>query len=319
MKRIVKPKQFIILSGLIISAILGIVWQSIMVSCEDNKYTASGEFIDVGTYNAHYYSKGSGEIAIVFLAGAGTPCAYTDFYFLQNELSGYGQTITFDHAGLGWSTDTDTPRDLVSLVQELSIITDTVAKDKKIILVCHSLGSLEAIGYAQANPDQVDGIIFLDAGSPEFYSTDSEFKYKAMNRTFAVVRVLGINRLLGECGVLLPMYGESIRNKKLSEDLRNVDKAMYYKYTGSDSNFKSIDSINENAAAVIMGKQLVDIPILLLSSDSGSEWEQVQAQLATWSQNSRQITLENSKHYLHWSNYDEVADYITAFIKNNSC
>lgn len=317
MKRIIKSKKFIILLFLIILSIVGIVWQSAMVSSEDNKYTALGEFIDVGTYDAHCYSNGDGEIAVVFLAGAGTPCAYTDFYFLQKELSKHGQTITFDHAGLGWSTDTDTPRDLDSLVQELSIITDTLAKDKRIYLVSHSLGSLEAIGYAQANPDQVDGIIFLDAGSPEFYSTDSELKYKAMNRTFAVGRVLGINRLLGECGVLLPMYGESTRNKNLPEDLREIDKAMYYKYTGSDSNFKNIDSINENAAAVLEGKQLGDIPILLLSSDSESEWQQVQAQLRTWSQNSQQVTLENSEHYLHWSNYDEVVDYITAFINNN--
>lgn len=87
MKRIIKAKQFIILSVLIGFAIIGSAWQSIMVNCEDNKYTAKGEFIDVGTYNAHYYSKGRGDIAIVFLTGAGTPCAYTDYYFLQNELN----------------------------------------------------------------------------------------------------------------------------------------------------------------------------------------------------------------------------------------
>lgn len=318
MKRIIKSKKIIILSVLIITAIVGVAWQSIMVSYENNKYPALGEVIDVGTYNMHYNSQGNGDISIVFLAGAGTPFAYTDFYFLQNELSRYGQTITFDHAGLGWSTDTDTPRNMECLIQELSIIIDTAAKDNKIILVCHSLGSLEAIGYAQANPDRVDGIIFLDAGSPEFYCTDSELKSKAINRVFAVGRVLGINRLLGECGLLLPMYGESLRYSKLPENLRKIDKVMYYKYTGSNSNFKNIESINENAAEVITGDKLGDIPILLLSSDSGDDWEQVQAQLAAWSQDSRQITLKNAQHYLHWSNYDDVIHHITGFLETNT-
>ena len=71
--------------------------------------------------------------------------------------------------------------------------------------------------YAQAYPDKVAGIVFLDSGSPEYYSTDSKLFAKTINRTAAFVR---------KFGVLLPMYGENIRNQQLPDDLKDLDKTI---------------------------------------------------------------------------------------------
>lgn len=314
MKRIVKHRKCILLFLMTFLFLAGIVWQAVMVDLESEKLTAVGQSVDTGTYRAHYYSKGNGDKVFVFITGAGTPCAYTDFYVLQNELSKSGQTITYDHAGIGWSTSTKAERSISNLVKELSVIINAAAPDKSIVFVCHSLASLEAIGYTQAYPERVAGIVFLDSGSPEFYSTSSELSSKLLNRSLAFIRTVGINRLLGECGILLPMYGESIRNKELSGELKSIDKVMYYKYAGSKSNLYNIDTINENAKVVLTGERLEDTPILVLSSDSGNGWKKVQQQLALWSIDSRQVTLNNSNHYLHWSNYSEVAEYIDEFI-----
>lgn len=59
------------------------------------------------------------------------------------------------------------------------------------------------------------------------------------------------------------------------------------------------------------------IPILILSSDSGEEWNDVQTQLALWSENSKQVIIKNSNHYIHWSNCDEVLYYINSFIEDS--
>jgi len=288
-----------------------------MIHIERNTYSAIGEYADLETYQAHYYSKGDGEVAFVFITGSGTPCAYTDFYALQNKLSTMGQTITFDHAGSGWSTDTETARTIENLVNELSVLINTVAPNKPIYLLCHSLGSLEAIGYAQAHPERVAGIIFLDSGCPEFYSADSELLAKTMNRGSAFIRTVGINRLFGELGLLLPIYGENIRNRQLPDNLKSLDKAMYYRFTGNSSSLNTLKLINENATKVLAGPSLGQIPILVLSSDNGNAWNDVQMQLASWSESSKQITVNDSEHYLYWSNYDEVENYINEFLKDN--
>lgn len=305
---------FALLATLLLS---GAVWQSVMVHIEKSKYTATGEYADLKAYQAHYYSKGDGDVAFVFITGSGTPCAYTDFYALQNELSTVGQAITFDHAGSGWSTGTKTARTIENLVDELSILADTVAPNKPVYLICHSLGSLEAIGYAQAHPERVAGIILLDSGSPEFYSADSELLAQTMNRGFAIIRTTGINRLLGELGLLLPIYGENIRNPQLPDNLKSLDKAMYDRFIGNPASLNTIKLINENATKVLAGSSLGQMPILVLSSDSGSQWNDVQMQLASWSENSKQITVNDSEHYLYWSNYDEVKNYIGEFLSDN--
>lgn len=316
MKKIIKSKKLIIMSVLIIAMFLGVIWQFVMIGIERKTYTAPGQFVDVETYQAHYYLQGDGDTVFVFITGSGTPCAYTDFYALQNKLSAIGKTITFDHPGSGWSTETESERSLENIVKELSTIIDKIALDKSVVLIPHSLGSLEAIGYAQKYPKRVEGIIFLDSGSPEFYSTDSELTAKIVNRGAGFTRFFGINRLLGGGGVFLPMYGENIRNTQLPDSIKDIDKAMYYQYAGNASSLNSIEFINENAEKVLKGRKLEDIPILVLSSDSGSEWNKVQKQLASWSEHSRQITIEGSNHYLYWSNYDEVSDYIDEFINS---
>ena len=111
---------------LILCLAAGMIWQSVMTQIEKNKYAAIGDYVDVGTYQAHYYSKGSGDTAFVLIAGSGTPCAYTDFYALQNMLSAKGQTISFDHAGSGWSSSTDSPRTVENMANELAVLIDTV-------------------------------------------------------------------------------------------------------------------------------------------------------------------------------------------------
>lgn len=293
----------------------GAIWQSVMTQIEKSRYDAVGAYVDVGTYRAHYYAKGSGDTAFVFIAGSGTPCAYTDFYALQNMLSEKGQTVTFDHAGSGWSSGTTALRTIENMTNELALLLDTVAPNQPIVFICHSLGALEAIRYTQTHPERVKGIVFLDCGSPEFYSTDSELLAKTLNRGIAFLRTIGCHRCMGELGWLLPAYGENSRNKNLPERVQEIDKVMFYRFAGNADSLNTIDLINENAATVLKGPLLGEVPILVLSSDSGEGWNQVQSQLAAWSENSEQVMMERSEHYVHWSNFDRVSACIASFIE----
>lgn len=226
--------------------------------------------------------------------------------------------VTFDHAGSGWSSSTDSLRTIENLTNELSVLIDTVAPNKPIVIICHSLGSLEAIRYTQTNPEKVNGIIFLDCGSPEFYSTDSELLAKIINRGTAFLRTIGFNRLMGELGWFLPTYGENSRNKNLTEIVKDIDKAMFYRFAGNADSINTINLINENAATVLKGPLLGKVPILVLSSDGGKGWNKVQIQLASWSENSELVMIKNAEHYLYWSDYDQVSDCIESFIEKIS-
>ena len=314
MKKKFKWRKRYIIFGIVLILLITTIRQYIMVRKEERIYEPVGQFVDTGTYKAHYCIKGIGAPLFIFITGSGTPCAYTDFYQLQWDLARRGTTLSFDHAGSGWSEDTKEKRTITNLVSELEQIIAIVSKTKPVILVAHSLGSLEAIAYAQTFPERVNGIIFLDGGSPEFYAKDSETMAYWTNRGIALIRTLGINRILGDCGLNLPMYGQNLRNNKLPGQVEELDQAMYNRYAGNSSNLATIRKMTENAKEICNGSRLGDIPILVLSSDSGEEWNKVQLQLAKWSTRSTQYTIKGAKHYLHWSNYKEVSMYMNKFL-----
>lgn len=316
MKKRKRLKRWLVLCFIFALFVCGTTWQPVSIHIEQKNYLPIGEFADLDSYKAHYVSKGNGDCVFVFITGSGTPCAYSDFYKLQNLLATIGQTVTFDHAGSGWSETTDTARTIENLRNELDTLIETVAPGKPVILLCHSLGSLEAISYAQTNPKKVKGIIFLDSGSPEFYAKDSKLKAKILNRSSAFIRTTGINRLLFNLGIVLPLYGENVRAQNIPLEVKSIDRIMYYRHTGNPVSLNTIKLMNENGQKVLAGPDLGKIPILLLSSDSGREWTDVQIQLAAWSKNSQQVTIPNSEHYIYWSNYEEVAEYIMSFITN---
>lgn len=320
MKNILKRKFKIKYIILIISfglLIISGLWQAIMQKYETDKYEPIGEMITVNSHKTHLYSLGSGNVTIVFIAGSGTPSAYTDFYYLQNELQQYAKTVSFDYSGFGWSEKTEMPRTIDNLTKELHELLNKSNQLPPYVLVAHSLASLEAIRYAQQYPDEVKGIILLDGGSPNSYLNYSEKSALLLNRTNAVLRVTGINRILGNVGIKLPFVGENVRYNSLPNEIKEIDAAMYYNFIGNNNNLDMINHINENAKTVIENGYLQDIPLLILSSDEEKKWDKVQHELLNWSNKSRKKTIENGKHYLHWSHKEIVISEIKDFIGAN--
>lgn len=176
---------------------------------------------------------------------------------------------------------------------------------------------MEVIHFAQEHPDEVKGIVLIDAGNPSFYAEDSELKAITINRLGAVFRTTGIVRALGNVGVVLPFYDENLRYSSLSEDIRKIDISMFYNKVGDKSSLQTLNNMNENAKTVINGGYLNDIPLVILSSDSGNEWEKSQQQLLQWSNESDQETIANAGHYIHWSHKDIVIDRILELINRD--
>jgi pimeloyl-ACP methyl ester carboxylesterase len=309
-----KNKKHKILFLLAFMIVAGGIWQIIMERYEADQYLPSGKIITVNTHKMHTYSLGNGKDTLVFIAGSGTTSAYTDFYYMQQELSAYTKTFSYDHAGLGWSEGTDIPRTIDNVTAELHELLRETGHTAPYVLVAHSLGSLEAVRYAQRYQGEVKGIILLDGGSPEYYADYPEWNSILLNRTSAVLRITGINRLLGGFGLMLPFVGEDTRNHLLPEDIKKIDAAMYYNKLGSSENLKGLGLINENAKTVIRNGYLEDIPLLALSAKSDDKWTKAQEELLNWSDRSRGIVMKESKHYLHWTNKDSVIAEILEFL-----
>lgn len=317
-KKLYKRRLFRVLSLVLIILFIGILWQHTMSYCEEDEYNPPGQLIEVDNHNMHIYSAGEGSPTVIFTVGSGTPCSYTDYYNIQKEVSKTVRTLSYDRPGFGWSEPTTATRTIGKQVDELHELLCKAGEKPPYILVGHSLSSLEVIHYAQMYPDEVIGIILIDGGNPTFYANYSEVSALALNRFFEAMRITGVARALGNIGIFPPFLGENQRQKLLPQDLLPVDTIMFYNKLGLDKNRDALRNINENANEVIKNGKIGDIPLVILTAGKGDKkWKESQIQLKSWSNNSKQVEVIESSHYIHWTYPSIIIEKINELIKSS--
>lgn len=101
---------------------------------------------------------------VVLLHGGGEDL--TTFADLQKTLSKDGTICSYDRLGAGASDAPDGPQSLDDAGEVLSRVIDRVAGDAPVVLAGHSLGGVIAGRYAPEHPDDVAGLVLMDATSP---------------------------------------------------------------------------------------------------------------------------------------------------------
>lgn len=316
-RKLYRKRIFRVLIIVFIILTVGISWQDNMSFSENKKYDPPGQLIEVNNHKIHIYAEGKGSPSVVFTTGSGTPCAYTDYFLIQHEISKTTRAISYDRPGFGWSDSYKIPSTIDAQVNELHELLRKAGEEPPYILVGHSLSSLEVIHYAQKFPEEVSGIVLIDGGNPIFYANYSEPTALALNRIFKVIRVTGLARALGTIGVFPPLLGEDQRHKLLPREVQQVDRVMFYNKLGQETSRNALRNLNENAETVVEGGKLGDIPLIVLTAgESANEWKESQIQLMSWSNNSIHEEIVGASHYIHWSNPDIVVERIQELINS---
>jgi pimeloyl-ACP methyl ester carboxylesterase len=127
------------------------------------------QFERVGANQLAWECRGEGSKTVVLIAGMGLDAHATYKNTFRNfALPGY-QVCLYDRAGVGKSTPQSAARPLRALADELDgLIRQRGWRD--VVLVSHSFGGLVARAYAQAHPDVVKGIVFVDSVHESWYA-----------------------------------------------------------------------------------------------------------------------------------------------------
>lgn len=309
---------FKVLTCILLFLVIGMLWQNIMLYYESKEYNIQGQLIDVNNHKMHIFGTGNGSPTVVLTVGSGTPCAYTDYYFIQQEISKTVRTISYDRPGYGLSEPISTPRTVDEQAIDLHQLLNNAGEKPPYILVGHSLSSLEVIRYSQLFPKEVCGILLIDGGNPTYYANYNESGAVILSYFLESLRKCGIVRGLGSIGILTPIVGEDKRYKLLPKEIKQIDKMMFYKNLGNMTNRSEIRNINENAKKVIDNGKLGDIPLIILTSKGGLDWEKTQKELKDWSSNNKQEVVIGATHYIHWDKPNIVIDRIQELINNTN-
>lgn len=307
------------LLAILVLLVSGAIYEGVSARQDLKSYKPSGKLYKIDGKNMHVYNQGQGDVTVVFASGWGTANPYVDFYPLYEKLTPHVKIAVYDRFGYGYSDTTDKKRDIDTITNEIHEVLQASGQKPPYLFVGHSLGSLEVIRFAQKYPDEVQGIVMLDSGSPEYYYDDKE---KPVTGGF-------INKLLIKTGVIRMMFHSdsvvestlAIRNglKFVPDELKEVDlKASLLKLENKNIN-DELHRSQANAKTVLDDKKPFPFPLTVLTSDylgvTDDVWNKYEEEFTSWSLQAKQLVIKDTEHYIHQYRPDLVADEILALAK----
>ncbi len=256
---------FSAIAGLFIILILIVVINNkIQINKESKLYPAPGVMVDVNGHKMHVYTEGTGDDTLVFMAGGQNSSPTIDFKPMWSQLSDDFKIAVVEKRGYGWSEAVKYSRKIDNMLEETRSTLKGAGLKAPFILLPQSMSGLEAIYWAQKYPEEVKGIIGLDAAVPEIYKQfvldKKELREKRF--TFTLFRS-GILRLF-------PTVFDSLKvmqTDKLTEEDKKTYLAMIYKSLGSVNMYDEIAVVKENAVLVGSTPAPVNTPIHYFISD----------------------------------------------------
>jgi pimeloyl-ACP methyl ester carboxylesterase len=147
------------LAGALVVA--GFLYQCLGARYDRRRFTRAGRWIDIGDRRRLYLlEKGSGEATVLFESGIAA--TNLNWFHIQEKVSQFANTASYDRSGLGWSSPCRTARTPSNIAVELHKLLSGARIDPPYILVGHSFGGLVMRKFALLYPDEVTSIILVD-------------------------------------------------------------------------------------------------------------------------------------------------------------
>jgi len=145
------------------AAAVGGAVETIGLASDRSSYAMPGQLYDVG-HQLHLNCTGSGGPTVVLMSGLGGNS--TGWARIAPAVADTTRICAYDRAGQGWSEDAAGPQDGVAAANDLHSLLDAAGEDGPFVVVGHSIGGDYAMVYADRYPEQVAGMVLLDATSP---------------------------------------------------------------------------------------------------------------------------------------------------------
>jgi pimeloyl-ACP methyl ester carboxylesterase len=160
---------------------IGMVYQWLGARRDQRRYQGLGTMVDVGGGRQIYMSeRGSGGPAVIFESGIAATSQ--NWLRMQESVAEFSRTVTYDRRGLGWSSAAKSERTPSNIARELRDLLQRAGVPGPYVLVGHSFGGLVVRRYAAEYPDEVVGVVLVDAMRPEEWPPVNETQRGHLDR-----------------------------------------------------------------------------------------------------------------------------------------
>jgi pimeloyl-ACP methyl ester carboxylesterase len=247
---------------------------------------------------------------------AGLGGSSLDWNLVQPSLGRTTRVCAYDRAGMGWSDPSPYPRTPRQIADELHTLLTNAGIAGPYVLVGHSLAGKNVRLFTIAHPEQVVGMVLVDARSEYVDANTSPAEVQAFQRAnaaqasqFRLGRSLGLIRLIGASlwgGPAMPRETRT-EGMLLQTSPRAVDAqtAEGLERATDDALLQAAPSLGNRPLIVLAaGQKVAHDPI----------WLEAQRRQAALSSDSRLIIADGSGHSIHWEQPTLVVDAVRQVI-----
>jgi len=140
-------------------AVLITLWITVCFSAEIPP--AAGRIVDIGGTKLHINCTGTGAPAVILESGF--PGVSLDWVLVQPEVAKVTKVCSYDRAGVGWSGLGKQPRTANQIADDIEELLVAAGVPPPYVLVGHSVGGIYVRDFTLKHPDQVIGMVLVDA------------------------------------------------------------------------------------------------------------------------------------------------------------
>ncbi|MGB8099117.1 MAG: alpha/beta hydrolase [Terracidiphilus sp.] len=312
-------------------ACAGAIYQLVGSRRDRRRLCREGRRVALGSgRNLYLLEKGSGLRTVIFESGIAATSL--NWFRIQERVSEFAATASYDRFGLGWSDRSTSSRTPSNVAAELHALLQAAGVRPPYVLVGHSFGGLVMRRFALSWPEEVAGLVLVDPMRCEEWPPFEPAKQGQVERglrmtsvaihlaRFGIMR-LAVTSLLKRAGRLsqrLSVVGGSGAQHVLHRVTSEVGKlpretwpavAAHWSrptfYAGVRSH---VESVPHTVREMMDAPPIRQIPILVLTP--GASTPLTPECLARIGDNLRQEIVEDCAHWIHLDRPELVIDSI---------
>lgn len=277
------------LFAVLLLAVVGGAFERVSETAAAN--AMAGQLVDVGGFKMHISCTGSGSPTVVLEPGLGEPGVMMAGW-IQPAVARTTKVCIYDRPGKGFSEPAPTTQDAIANAADLHALLARAHVSGPYVLVGHSSGGPYIKVYASKYPDQVAGMVLLDA-----QPSDAFAKLPGFPTFYNVLRKgTGLLPSVARLGGMRLFYTTAVAG--LPPQARSEERADWSR----PSHYRSLrDEVLELQSALTQSQALTSLgnkPLIVVTAvkDAQAGWMPLQDEMLTLSTNSVHRVIQNATH-----------------------
>ena len=296
-RRVLRRSLIGLAAGVLALVALGFVFEIVAAAASARRHPPAGERYEVDGVALHLHCVGAGSPTVVLESGAGA--GMLAWAWVQPEVARETRVCAYDRAGYGWSDGGSDDVDAERVVEQLRTLLRAAGEAGPFVAVGHSLGGHYVRVFADSHPDEVSGVVLVDARHPALPERmDGYDAWLAEGEQTVQVGLalsyVGVLRLLGDVFGAMETLPEDVAAAMVATTMRPRHMRAHL------AEVRSLPALDARAAAV---GDLGERPVAVLAAGTVADeqldpdvWIALQEDLAGLSPGARYHLVPEADH-----------------------